>query len=95
MGTGWGSPSARDPDPPGLIMQAPCAIHEHRGPGGTRVLDASQGRVVTRPREWRRLALPSGSRRTQTHTSLVWEMQLGQLVRDGVLCEQLPWPPPH
>lgn len=59
------------------------------------MLDASQGRVVTRPREWRRLALPSGSRRTQTHTSLVWEMQLGQLVRDGVLCEQLPWPPPH
>lgn len=59
------------------------------------MLDVSQGRVVTRSRERRRPVLPSGSRRTQTHTSLVWEMQLGQLVRDGVLCEQLPWPLPH
>ena len=36
------------------------------------MLDASQGRVVTRPREWRRLVLPSGSRQdTDTHLSSV------------------------
>ena len=77
------------------MMQAPRPTHEQRrrrdeAAGHQPGAGCGQAQGVAEA-----CAAFQEQRQTQTQTSLAWEIRLGQLLRDGLLCEQLPCPLPH